>query len=206
MRVDLDGDLITLASKALLLLLTITSVSFFKSNSNHILYLKLVLILESIQSIWVIPSNFISQIFLLLNFLLISTFYYYVFEKKHAFLFLSVGILFISITVNDLLSSLNYSSKELTGDFFQSFTIVFFAIYYYKSLIVALPVSHLHQLPMFWFNTGFFFHYGGVMILLAIGAVTETRHVVSHFHNWLAVTKCACILTGLYYYNKTIKK
>jgi hypothetical protein len=135
---------------------------------------------------------------------IVSVLYYVETGKRYKSYFVSVVIIFtIAGLINLLLVQQTAigSYNKLMG----SFVIISYAVLYFYRLMTDLPTTHLHRLPMFWFNAGFLIYHAGNLFLFAF--VSYLIHVLHDdltyywtFHNILHIIQEIIVITGLYFY------
>ena len=112
------------------------------------------------------------------------------------------AIVFVATFIN--LFFFQKHSFSTYNDLLVSFVIICCAVFYLYRLMVELPTSQIHTLPMFWFNFGFLFYHAGAFFLFAFASylfnvLKNDMWIYWIFHNTLDIVQHFIIFVGLYY-------
>lgn len=134
---------------------------------------------------------------------IISLIFYNALNKRYRTFFLIATVCFLGFSVMNLI----FHQKDTINSynkFLSSFIILCYCIFYFYRLMVELPSTHLHRLPMFWFNSGFLMYHAGSLFLFAftsylINILKNDLLTYWSFHNILSILEQLLMLVGIYY-------
>jgi hypothetical protein len=88
--------------------------------------------------------------------------------------------------------------------------LIIYSLLYFYVLMRDLPSLYIHQIPMFWFNSGILiFHAGTFFLFSFVSYLVNVRNddLIAYwsFHNMLSIVERLIIMIGLCYDLKFLK-
>ncbi len=167
-------------------------------------YLKLLFALTGVSLICDIASfflpylkinpNYVGNTYRLVEFAILLTIYYHAFNnRKMLILFLSIGLLYISLFTMNLV----FLQQEKINSYTETFSALVFislSVTLFYRLMKDLPTLQIHRLPMFWINTAVLIYFAGNLFVFIltnylVSILKNDLAVYWTFHNLLSITK-----------------
>jgi hypothetical protein len=140
---------------------------------------------------------------LIITIALYSRIYYDLLHKKNSGLFVLVACAFAVFALVNILFIQKRAPNSYTY-FFHSAIMIPFCLLYFYVLMQDLPSLYVHQLPMFWFNSGLLVFHAGTFFLFSfhaylVNVLKNNMLIYWSFHNMLSNIEHIIFLIGLYY-------
>lgn len=147
--------------------------------------------------------NIPNSVYDLVSFCLLILIYYYALNKKYGGFFFFICLFFLVMATMNLF----FIQKSLINSnimFLRAIIIICLCVFYFYRLMVELPVTYLHRMPMFWINSAFLIYNAGALFLFAFTSYITTvlkDNLVLYwsFHNILSIIEHLVVLIGLTY-------
>ena len=134
---------------------------------------------------------------------LYSRIYYDLLHKKNRGWFVLVACVFAVFALVNILFIQKTAPNSYTY-FFHSAIMITYCLLYFYVLMQDLPSLYVHQLPMFWFNSGLLVFHAGTFFLFSfhaylVNVLKNNMLIYWSFHNMLSNIEHIIFLIGLYY-------
>ena len=140
---------------------------------------------------------------LIITVALYSRIYYDLLHKKNRRWFVLVACVFAVFALVNILFIQKTAPNSYTY-FFHSAIMITYCLLYFYVLMQDLPSLYVHQLPMFWFNSGLLIFHAGTFFLFSfhaylVNVLKNNMLIYWSFHNMLSIIEHMIFLIGLYY-------
>ena len=140
---------------------------------------------------------------------LFSRIYDNLLHKRYSARFKTVTWVFIVFALINLFF-IQKTAGNSYSNFFHSAVMIVYCLSYFYVLIEDLPSLHVHQLPMFWFNSALLMFHAGNFFLFSfhdylVNVLKNNLLIYWSFHNALSILEHLIILIGLYYDLRSLK-
>ncbi|RAW03119.1 hypothetical protein [Pseudochryseolinea flava] len=147
-------------------------------------------------------NNLPPIIFIIYYFTLVTLLYREQFQSKRMYWIILIGVFILAVIIN----SIFFQKRDINSFSYiiLSVTILIYTIAFFYKLMEELPTKHIHQLPMFWINSGLLFYHAGSFFLFAftdyiVRVLKNDLMIYWTFHNILNILEHSIILLGIYY-------
>jgi len=162
-----------------------------------------------VYKVFKLNQNILQSIYWIINFCMITLIFYHGLNKrnKNTYFFLA-GIVIMFSILNLLFiqkGQINSYSNTL-----MAIVIIIYAVHYFYRIMIDLPTANIHQLPMFWFNSGFLVYNAGTLFLYVftdylVNVLNNNLLLYWGFHNILNIIMHVIVLIGLWIDLRNIK-
>ena len=140
---------------------------------------------------------------LIITVALYSRIYYDLLHKKNRGWFVLIACVFAVFALVNILFIQKTAPNSYTY-FFHSAIMITYCLLYFYVLMQDLPSLYVHQLPMFWFNSGLLVFHAGTFFLFSfhaylVNVLKNNMLIYWSFHNMLSIIEHIIFLIGLYY-------
>jgi hypothetical protein len=140
---------------------------------------------------------------LIITVALYSWIYYDLLHKKNRGWFALMAFAFAVFALANILFIQKTAPNSYTYVCHSAIMITYCLLYFYV-LMQDLPSLHVHQLPMFWFNSGLLVFHAGTFFLFSfhaylVNVLKNNMLIYWSFHNMLSNIEHIIFLIGLYY-------
>ncbi len=160
---------------------------------------------------YTINPNYVSAIYQIIAFPILSLIYYLITGKKNKFSFILLAALCSIFGIVNLLFIQKGTLNAYTL-IVMSILVLTYCLYYFYWLLKELPTMHLQRLPMFWINSAFMIYYAGNLFLFVftsylITVLKVTQNLLTYwsFHNFLGIFEMSIIILALWLDLKNIR-
>lgn len=204
---------------ALSALVAIVSFVKFKSRDTIIKLIGLVFLTSFIANMSAlaiinIPAistyvNIPYVVYVLLSFVLLSKVYQLTLRYIDIKWFVTIAVILISFSLYNLFF-IQKTTPNSYANIFHSAVLIVYSLLYFYVLIRDLPSLYVHEIPMFWFNSGILIFHAGAFFLFSFSAYlvnVQKNNMMMYwsFHNMLSIIQHIIVLVGMYYDLKLLK-
>jgi hypothetical protein len=148
-----------------------------------------------------LPVNIPQNIETYCHFVILWTIYYFVLQKRHTRIFVTVFIVFsIFAFINAFFIQKMYFNSYTVA--INDVIVIGYCVTYFHRLLVDLPAQHLQRLPMFWMSAAFLMQTAGALFLYLFTPYLtkfffDDVLIYWSFHNILTIFQEILIIIGL---------